>query len=309
MRLLAWLLLLAACGNSKGMLRVVEEGPGGPDTFRVAVLHLSSHNGSRYSREDADRVLATNYRRTAGLIREAALRGAKIIVTPEYGNSGVMIRGDAKAFASTELPAAPTPGPAWENDDDQVHEIIRDYARLAHEVKAYVVTHAFERAHEEGKTRYYNAMIAFDPEGRLIARYRKINRWLMEALVNSAGDETASFDTPYGRFGMLVCFDALFPGTWGQLTRDHKVDFLVTQSHWEHAPLTGGMAMDLLAGLSGKTVLWSNQQRGGLAGGAGVVRPWGLDTSFGIWGPPGVIVANLPIPERLRERVARLPGY
>ena len=68
------------------------------------------------------------------------------------------------------------------------------------------------------------------------------------------------------------------------------------------------MAMSLLAGMSGRTVVWSNQQRGGLGGGAGVIRPGEDDTRFGIGGPPGVIVANLPLPGRLRGAAADIRG-
>ena len=36
------------------------------------------------------------------------------------------------------------------------------------------------------------------------------------------------------------------------------------------------------------------------AGDAGVIRPYADDTAMGLWGPPGVVIANLKIPHRLR---------
>lgn len=302
-RLLFVVLFVAACGNSSNrLIQVLEEGPGGPDTFRVAVLHLSSYNGDRIGQEAADRTLQTNFDRVEPLVRQAAARGAKIIVTPEYINSGIRIAFSALKHVSTELPAAPTDAPVWEDANQGVHAHVRDYGRLAAELDAYIVTDVLERVHVEGekKPRYYNSMITLDPEGKLLANYRKINRYIFERFIEHAGDETVSFDTPWGRFGMLLCFDTLVPWTWGELTRKHKVDFLITQTLWEHTPFTGHIAMNLLADLSGRTVIWSNQQRGGLGGGAGIVRPWAADTTVGIWAPPGVVIANLPVPEHLR---------
>ena len=40
-------------------------------------------------------------------------------------------------------------------------------------------------------------------------------------------------DTPYGRFGLLLCFDAIIPWTWGEVKDEHGVDFLIVSSLWQ----------------------------------------------------------------------------
>ncbi len=288
-------LLLLCCCTSK-MLRVVEERPLGPDTFRVAIMHLSSVNGRRPTQEAADRNLDANLARTFPLIRMAARAGAKVIITPEYCNTGIRIAGRSRKFLSTRLPPAPTPGPLWETGCEGMADHLVRYARLSREVDAYVVTDVLERSDEGGKTKYYNSMVAFDPQGRLVANYRKINLYMFENFLESRGKEPGYFDTPWGRFGMLLCFDTMTPKTWKALVRDHEVDFFCAQTLWEHTPLTGRWAMNLLANFSGRTVCWSNQQRGWLGGGAGVIRPGnGNDASLGLWAEAGIVVANLPV--------------
>jgi predicted amidohydrolase len=289
------------------MYRLLEDGPPDDDSFRVAVIHQTSIIGDRDSEAEADAVIEANWRQTEPLIRMAARVGAKIVVTPEYGNTGNHIKRSERYNASTTIPAAPTPRPLWEIDDEEVDEFLLSYARLAHELGIYIVTNALEREDKDGERDFYNTMVAIDPEGKIIARYRKINLYMVEHTLETSGDETCSFETPYGRFGLLLCFDAIIPWTWSELTDDHGVDFLIVASLWQpYVPLPGRAAMNMLANLSGKPVLWSNQSSGGTGGDAGIIRPSANDTAMGLWGPEGIAVGNLRMPERLRAS-ARLP--
>ena len=303
------LLLIAAilsCGCAAGTHnRVLEEGPPSADSFRVAAIHLSADTGDydRKTSEGADAVLEHNFQRTAELVRKAKLCGANVIVTPEYINTGVAIPRSARIHLSTPVPEAPTGKPLFDElfKDAGLHENLVHYSRLAHEVAAYLVTTVVERdVDDEGDISYFNTAVAFDPEGRLVGKYRKINLYIWEYLNLTRGTDVGYFDTPYGRFGLLLCFDALWPTTWGAL-KSEDVDFFILQSFWEHAPITGQMAMNMLSDMSGLPVVWSNQQRGGLGGGAGVIRPWATDSAFGTLDPAGVMVANLDLPERLRK--------
>jgi predicted amidohydrolase len=300
--LLSIVVVLAACSTAHD--RVIEEPRGGPDTFRVAAIHLHGESGDRTSDEKADAVLKRNFDRCAMMVRQAARAGAKVIVTPEYIDTGVALTWDECSYVCTEVPEPPTKKPLFDPSfaDHGLNEVIVGYSRLAKETDAYIVANVLEHyVSVFGEERYFNTAIAFDPEGRLIAAYRKINLYLWEYRNLWRGYETSYFDTPWGRFGMLLCFDALFPTTWGDLSISKGCDFFTLQSYWEHAPLTGRMAMNMLADFSGIPVVWSNQRRLGLAGDAGVIRPYEDDTAFGLWGPPGVVIANLEIPKHLRD--------
>jgi predicted amidohydrolase len=289
------------------MVRLVEDGPPDDDSFRVAVLHQTAVIGRRDTEADAEAIFDANWRQTEPLIRMAADVGAKVVVTPEYGNTGNHIKVAERYNASTTIPAPTTTVPLWEIEDDEIDSYLYAYARLARELGIYIVTNALEREDKGGERNYYNTMVALDPEGKLVARYRKINLYLVELMLETSGDETSSFDTPYGRFGLLLCFDAIIPWTWGELKDDHGVDFLIVSSLWQpYVPLPGRAAMNLLANMAGMPVLWSNQSSAGTGGDAGIIRPSANDTAMGLWGPDGIAVGNLRLPRRLRAS-ARLP--
>ncbi|MCF7925362.1 MAG: carbon-nitrogen hydrolase family protein [Candidatus Izimaplasma sp.] len=66
----------------------------------------------------------------------------------------------------------------------------------------------------------YNTTFVFDPKGNLIARYRKIHRFSItypsgetydEADVISAGEDIVTIDTPFGKIGLMICFDVRYP--------------------------------------------------------------------------------------------------
>ena len=57
----------------------------------------------------------------------------------------------------------------------------------------------------------YNTALAFDPEGELVATYRKIMPW-MPYESTKPGDSLTVFDIPdVGRVGLQICFDAWVP--------------------------------------------------------------------------------------------------
>ena len=305
---LMFLVVAVSCKSAPThMVRMLEDGPPGDDSFRAAVLHQTAVVGERATEADAEAIFLANWRQTEPLIRMAADVGAKVVVTPEYGNTGNHIKVAERYNASTTIPAPPTTAPLWEIEDDEIDSYLLAYARLAKELGIYIVTNALEREDRGGERNYYNTMVALDPEGKLVARYRKINLYMVELMLETSGDETCSFDTPYGRFGLLLCLDAIIPWTWGEVKDDHGVDFLIVSSLWQpYVPLPGRAAMNLLANMAGMPVLWSNQSSGGTGGDAGIIRPSASDTAMGLWGPDGVAVGNLRLPRRLRAS-ARLP--
>lgn len=66
----------------------------------------------------------------------------------------------------------------------------------------------------------YNTSYVFSPSGDLIAKHRKVHLYdvsfaggttFRESDSVCAGDEVTLFDTEYGRFALMVCFDVRFP--------------------------------------------------------------------------------------------------
>ena len=74
----------------------------------------------------------------------------------------------------------------------------------------------FEKA-EDGKI--YNTAVVIDPEGEIVARYRKMFPFRPYESGIAAGSEFCVFDVPeVGRFGLSICYDIWFPETTRQLT-------------------------------------------------------------------------------------------
>ena len=72
----------------------------------------------------------------------------------------------------------------------------------------------------DSRDRIYNTAYVFDPEGRQIAKHRKMHLFdiqvqggqhFRESDVLSAGNSVTVFDTVFGTFGLAVCFDIRFP--------------------------------------------------------------------------------------------------
>lgn len=57
----------------------------------------------------------------------------------------------------------------------------------------------------------YNTDVAFDPHGKLVAKYHKKNLFYENQFDTPVDNTTtAAFDTPFGRWTMFTCFDILF---------------------------------------------------------------------------------------------------
>lgn len=65
----------------------------------------------------------------------------------------------------------------------------------------------------------YNTVPVIDPDGRVIARYRKLFPWYPYEKNTTAGRDFVVFDVPgVGRFGLSNCYDMWFPETLRTLT-------------------------------------------------------------------------------------------
>jgi N-carbamoylputrescine amidase len=140
----------------------------------------------------------TNLRRSVRAIREAADTGADLVVLPELANSGCDFssREQALKLAEEVGEAGENPGPA-----------LRTWREAAEETDLFVVGGFLER---EGGSLYNSAAIVGPG---FFGRYRKTHLWDAEKLLYEAGRDLPVFDTPLGRIGVLICYDAWFPET------------------------------------------------------------------------------------------------
>ena len=90
-------------------------------------------------------------------------------------------------------------------------------SQLAKKYNVFLVAGSVPEKHHE---KLYNTSFVFNPKGEEIAKYRKIHLFQVEypdgttyseGDVLSAGEKITTFDTPFGKIGVIICFDARFP--------------------------------------------------------------------------------------------------
>lgn len=80
---------------------------------------------------------------------------------------------------------------------------------LARKVNKWIVPGSM---YEADGPAIYNCAIVISPEGKIVAKYRKMFPWLPYESETTAGDQFCIFDIPeVGRFGLCICYDAWFP--------------------------------------------------------------------------------------------------
>jgi len=121
---------------------------------------------------------------------------AELVVLPELANSGYNFRSKQQAFETAEDPSNST--------------FIDFLTGMARENNQYIVSGFNEK--ENGKL--YNSSVLISPKG-IIGKYRKIHLFMNEKDFFEKGNlGLPVFDVDWGKLGMLVCFDWMFPEVW-----------------------------------------------------------------------------------------------
>jgi predicted amidohydrolase len=160
------------------------------DTLRVACVQLNA------SAEKAD-----NLARAETLVARAASTGADVVVLPEKWNAwGApdVIRAAAESI-----------------DDGETFAAMRTWART-HGITLVGGSVTEARA---GREKLSNTSPVFDPDGELVAVYRKIHLFdvdvggqvYRESETEEPGDEVVRCEVESWRLGLSVCYDVRFP--------------------------------------------------------------------------------------------------
>lgn len=116
---------------------------------------------------------------------------ADLYVLPELCNTGYNFVDENEVRALAEETNGPT---------------MRSFAEFASEHSCHIVYGFAEKAGN-----LYNSSALLGPSG-LIGIYRKIHLFYRETLFFTPGDlGLPVFDLPFGRLGMMICFDWMFP--------------------------------------------------------------------------------------------------
>ena len=149
---------------------------------RIAVAQYEPRVGE----VDANRDRAVHWAGTA------AAEGAELIVLPELASSGYVFSSEEEAAQSAE-------------DPDEGRTV-----RALREVCATHGCHIVAGLNERDGDCRHNSAVLVGPSGRL-ATYRKLHLYNDEQTWFQPGDGLPVVDLPFGRVGIIICFDLWFP--------------------------------------------------------------------------------------------------
>lgn len=162
--------------------------------------------------------IAANIDITENAIREAAEQGAELVVLPECASAGWAFADKAESAASAQpVEGGPT---------------ISAWLSLAKELDLWVCG-GFGELADDGSI--YNSSVLLSPNG-VESLYRKVHIWNTEIQGFDRGNlGFPVVDTPFGRVGMLICYDAWVPESFRSLAVQ-GADLALAPSDWVPNP-------------------------------------------------------------------------
>jgi predicted amidohydrolase len=222
--------------------------------------------------------LDANLARVRALGDEGAARGANLLVFPECFAFLGKKEGDKMPIAEVL-------------DDARPGRILGTLAELATRHGAFVIGGGMPERIPGEDRRAYNTAVVVGPDGRMVARYRKIHLFDVDipgGAVHRESDGTAPGDelvvAPIGarRVGLSICYDARFPEMYRELVSAGGADVVVVpaaftavtgRAHWHillRARAIESQAWVVAAGQHGR----HNEKRETF-GHSMIIDPWG----------------------------------
>ena len=141
-------------------------------------------------------------------IKEAVSQQAQIIVFPEDFVTGPLSGNNAFA--------------------DYERRYVKHFQQLALQYSIDIVPGSII---EGDSTGLYNTTYYIDRTGEIQGRYQKVNLWLPERGYITAGTGIPVFHTRYGKMGLIICWDLMFPEVFRAMVRQ-DVDIVICPSYW-----------------------------------------------------------------------------
>jgi len=203
---------------------------------------------------------ARRIERVESLLDQA--RGANLVILPEIWNIG---------YFSFDL---------YSKESEPVNgEIARRMSQKAKEHGFYLHAGSFV---EEENGKLFNTSLFFDPDGRLIARYRKIHLFgygSRESQLLSRGSEVVVVETSLGNIGMCTCYDLRFPELFRRML-DRRAELFLVASGWPYPRLEHWLMFNRIRAIENSSFLISSNCAGKnrgiqFCGHSMIVDPWG----------------------------------
>lgn len=261
------------------------------DTLRVGLVQMNSQSDKVH-----------NLSRAEELIDQAVERGAQVVALPEYFS----YLGPKEHH---EEHAEHIPGPTT--------EMLSSKAR---QHRIYLLGGSIlERSDNVG--RYYNTSVLFDPDGRTLARYRKIHLFDIdvsggvsanESATILPGDQVVTSELEGHGVGLTICYDLRFPELYRHLALEGaEVVFVPAaftmftgKDHWHS--LLRARAIENQCYVIAPAQIGPHEPNAVCYGHSLVVDPWGTVIAE-CPNQEGLIVTDLDF-EALRAIRAQLPS-
>ena len=245
--------------------------------------------------------VADNLAEAGRLLAEAAQRGVKLAVLPEY--FCMMGMKDTDKVAVREPDGS---GPI----QDFLSNAARQHAMWIVGGSAPLVSN------DPGRVR--NSCLVFDDSGKRVARYDKIhlfgfemgNEAYHEERTIEAGNVPVTLDSPFGKLGLSICYDIRFPELYRAM---NGVDIIFAPSaftettgraHWE--TLLRARAIENLAYVVASAQGGRHENGRETHGDSMIIDPWGVVLDRLPRGA-GVVVADIDL-EKLQGLRRNLPA-
>jgi predicted amidohydrolase len=89
----------------------------------------------------------------------------------------------------------------------------------------------------------FNTACYIDSTGNILGKYRKVNLWIPERDYNTPGNEVCVFQTQFGKVGLIICWDLMFPEIFRAMLRK-GVEIVICPSYWCIEDAGEGMKYD-----------------------------------------------------------------
>ncbi|QNG18116.1 carbon-nitrogen hydrolase family protein [Rhodococcus triatomae] len=207
-----------------------------------------------------------NLRTVRALAAEAAGRGARVVIAPEYAMFTAP-RTDERLVASAESLDG---------------EFVSGLADVAAELRIHLVAGINEEI--PGEDRISNTLVALGPEGELAATYRKLHLYdafgVAESDVIRAGtiESPQTFAVDDLVFGMQTCYDLRFPEVTRRIV-DAGAHVLCLPAQWVPGPLKEDHWATLIRARAIENTVYvaaADQSARTGAGGSMIVDPMGV---------------------------------
>lgn len=259
--------------------------------MRVALVQMNSRDEK-----------SENLERAEMLVAQAASWGSDLVVLPELWT----YLGPRKRHAEA---AEPIPG-----------ETTEFLSRLAGRYRFSLVAGSFLEA-VEGQERLHNTSVVVNPDGDVVARYRKLHlfdveidgRLYEESATMAPGDEIVVASLAGVPVGLTICYDLRFPelyrrlAAWGarMITVPAAFTMDTGKDHWE--VLLRARAIENQVYVLAAAQCGSHPPGNACYGNSMVVDPWGTVLARAGY-REGVVVADIDLgqAERIRKTLPAL---